>query len=294
MVLLSALALVAWWARSGRGADVNAAVTTSPSTAASRATSEASATATNGNAPGLTPTCTPGASGPLREDRQFDGATTKVAVNFSVSLPSDYYTACKTYPVIYSLHGKTQTNATFLDEATTLREAMAAGVLDEAIIVTPDSYSDGRWENRENGPAEDNFIVELIPYVEQNFRVKSGPSYRLLTGFSMGGHGAFRFGLKYPSTFAAVYSVDGAMAPVENYLEFVQGKTSADFHLVSVGGQLNGSRVQGVIDGLTGTGITIPYTYYDDEHVYATFIASDKAAGWPAVKFLQSNLGRQM
>ena len=126
--------------------------------------------------------------------------------------------------MLYALHGKTQNNASFMDEALSLRKAMAAGALEPSIIVTPDSYSTGRWENRETGPAEDNFIKYLIPHVEQNYRVRPGPSYRLLAGFSMGGHGALRFGLKYPEMFAAVWSVDGAMASPDNYLPFVEGK----------------------------------------------------------------------
>ena len=188
-----------------------------------------------------------------------DGSGT--VVRYSVSLPDDYYTACKQYPVVYALHGKEQDNVSFLDDALSLRKAMGAGVLEQAIIVTPDSYSTGRWENRDTGPAEDNFIIALIPHVEQTYRVKAGASNRLLTGFSMGGHGAFRFGLKYPDMFAAVWSVDGAMAGSELYLPLVQNKTSADFHIISVGGRLNGDRVQRLVDDLKAQGIDIPYAY---------------------------------
>ncbi len=237
--------------------------------------------------------CASEQKGPLRRDTEFtanDGA--KTLVRYSISLPEDYYSACKDYPVLYALHGKDQDNVGFLDKALSMRKAMAAGVLDQAIIVTPDSYATGRWENRETGPAEDNFITQLIPYIEQNYRVKDGPSYRLLVGFSMGGHGAMRFGLKYPDMFAAVWSVDGAMADTELYLPFVEGKTSADFHIISVGGQLNGARVQGLIDALKGRGIDIPYVYQDREHEFEAFVEEDETAGWVAMKFLQDNLGR--
>ncbi len=237
--------------------------------------------------------CASEEKGPLRRDTEFtasDGA--KTLVRYSVSLPDDYYTACKDYPVLYALHGKDQNNAGFMDDALSMRKAMAAGVLEQAIIVTPDSYSTGRWENRETGPAEDNFIKQLIPHVEQTYRVKDGPSYRLLVGFSMGGHGAIRFGLKYPEMFAAVWSVDGAMADTGAYLPFVEGKTSADFHIISVGGQLNGARVQALIDALKARGIDIPYVYQDREHEFPAFVEEDEKAGWVALKFLQDNLGR--
>jgi len=240
-------------------------------------------------------TCPPGRSGPLRLDTRFAAGPAGPAGNgfpFSVSLPDDYWSACRQYPVIYALHGKTQDNVSFMDEALSLRGAMAAGVLEPSIIVTPDSYSTGRWENLPTGPAEDNLIQHLIPWIEQNYRVRPGPSYRLLVGFSMGGHGAIRFGLKYPQLFAAVWSVDGAMASPQDYLPFVEGRTTADFHILSVGGQLNGDRVRAVVDALKQHGVEIPYTYQDREHEFRAFVEEDEKAGWVAMKFLQSNLGR--
>lgn len=245
--------------------------------------------------PGAMASCEPGQSGPLRLDTQFtatDGSGQ--VVRYSISLPADYFTACKRYPVLYALHGKEQNNIGFMDQTPPLRKAMDAGVLDQAIIVTPDSFSTGRWENRDTGPAEDNLIKRLIPFIEQNYRVEAGPSHRLLVGFSMGGHGAIRFGLKYPQLFAAVWSVDGAMSEPSLYLPFVEGKTSADFHIIAVGGQLNGARVQTLIDALKAKGIDIPYVYQDREHEFGAFIDEDEKAGWVALKFLQQNLGRPM
>jgi enterochelin esterase-like enzyme len=252
-----------------------------------------STAAAGGSGAGSSAACGSGQNGPLRTDRQFtanDGART--VVRYSISLPQDYGTACKLYPVLYALHGKGQNNVTFLDAAVSMRKAMAAGVLEQAIIVTPDSYLTGRWENRETGPAEDNVITYLIPHIEQRYRVEAGPSHRLLAGFSMGGHGAFRFGLKYPQLFAAVWSVDGAMAGTQEYLPFIKGKTTKDFHIISVGGRLNGDRVQRLVGDLKGQGVDIPYVYQDLEHDFVTFVHEDEKAGWVAMKYLQANLGR--
>jgi enterochelin esterase-like enzyme len=214
-------------------------------------------------------------------------------VPFSISLPADYYRTCRTYPVLYVLHGKTQSNVSFMEAALRMRRAMDVGVLDQAIIVTPDSFSTGRWENLDTGPAEDNFIKFLIPHIEQTYRVEPGASHRLLAGFSMGGHGALRFGLKFPEMFAGVWSVDGAMSrqPAE-YLPLVAGKSSGDFHIIAVGGQLNGSRVQAAVETLKQAGITIPYTHTDLEHTFEAFVDEDERAGWPAARFLQQQLHR--
>ena len=252
-----------------------------------------STTAPGPSGAGASAACGSGQNGPLRTDGQFtanDAAGT--LVRYSVSLPDDYWTACKHYPVLYALHGKAQDNVTFLAAALSMRRAMTAGVLEQAIIVTPDSYATGRWEDRDTGPAETNFITHLIPHVEQNYRVKGGPSYRLLAGFSMGGHGAFRFGLKYPQMFAAVWSVDGAMADPKDYLPLVEASTTADLHIICVGGRLNGDRVQALVAALKGRGIDIPHVYQDVDHDFVTFVREDEKAGWFAMKFLQSNLGR--
>ncbi|MFZ0160024.1 MAG: alpha/beta hydrolase-fold protein [Kineosporiaceae bacterium] len=284
LAVLSAAVLASFLLRERARSTSEAAPSSTPSTPVS---DEAPASATA--------RCAAEKEGPLRQDTQFtanDAART--TVRYSISLPDDYYSACKEYPVLYALHGKTGNNVAFLDDALSMRKAMAAGVLDQAIIVTPDSYSTGRWENRETGPAEDNFIKYLIPHIEQDYRVKPGPSYRLLTGFSMGGHGAMRFGLKYPDMFAAVWSVDGAMADSASYLPFVEGRSSADFHIISVGGQLNGARVQALVDALKAQGIDIPYVYQDREHKFVAFVEEDEKAGWVAMKYLQDNLGRSM
>jgi len=270
----------------------DAAAPSSPGLPPPPATTGAPATSGPG---GGNATCDPGPAGPLRLDTQFtaeDGAGT--AVHYSISLPADYYSTCRQYPVVYALHGKTQSNVDFLDEALAMRTAMAAGVLETSIIVTPDSYQTGRWENLDTGPAENNVITYLIPYVEQHYRVRPGPSYRLLTGFSMGGHGAIRFGLKYPGMFAAVWSVDGAMAGTEDYLPFVRGRSSGDFRIIAAGGRLNGDRVERLVDDLARHGVVVPYDHQDLDHEFVHFVREDERLGWPAMRYLQRNLGRAL
>ncbi|WP_019972168.1 esterase family protein [Mycobacterium sp. 141] len=236
--------------------------------------------------------CTSPQSGPLRQDTAFITAD-GVEVNYSISVPDGYYDDCKTYPVVYVLHGKLDNNASFMDDALTLRRAVSEGALTESIIVTPDSYQTGRWEDLDTGPAEDNFINHLIPHIESSYRVTQGPAQRLLVGFSMGGHGAIRFALKYPKMFAATWSVDGAMARDSNaYMPFVDGRKTADFHVISVAGPTNGERVETLIEDLRNVGIDIPYTYQDVPHDFGSFVEADRIAGWPAMSFLQRSLGR--
>lgn len=233
---------------------------------------------------------TPQQGGPLEQDTAFVNDS-GIEVRYSISLPAGYYETCDTYPVVYALHGRYSDNVAFLDDAVALRRAMDGGVLAQSVIVTPDSYRTGRWQDQ-GRPAETNFITHLIPHVESSYRVTPGPSHRLLVGFSMGGHGVLRFALKYPDMFAATWTVDGAMDEDSgNYVRFVEGRNPADFRVIAVGGQTNGGRVETVLADLRAAGVDVPYTYYDVPHEFGAFVAADEAAGWPALSFLDDRLG---
>ena len=228
------------------------------------------------------------AAGDLRFDTELTGSDGQ-PVPYSVSLPADYYTACREYPVLFALHGRDQSNATFLPEAERLRAAVDAGVLDDVVIVTPDSNRDGRWEGR-YGTA---FIDELVPHVERTYRVRPGPAHRLLVGWSMGGHGAFRFGVEHPEEFAAVWAVDGAMSrEPTSYLEFLDRVRSGEPRITSVGGDLNGDRVEQVIDLFAAEGVDLPYERLPLGHDFKLFVDADRDAGWKTMAWMDAQLGR--
>lgn len=230
-------------------------------------------------------------SGPIETTGSFTGSMGQT-IYYGVRFPSDYFISGKQYPVYYSLHGKEETYSTFLSQAiNAIRPAIDAGVLAEGIIVTPDSFVTGRWEDGPLGPAETN-LLELIPYIEGHYNVKSGPAWRVLTGFSMGGHGAFLHGVKHRDLFTAVWSVDGAMSYNSgDYTQYATGKSTADFHIRTIGGIDNASRVQTVINAFAAMGITIPYAYYNVIHDFALLAAADRNAGYPDIRYLQSRLG---
>lgn len=230
-------------------------------------------------------------AGPLQTTASFTGSRGQT-INYGVRFPNDYYSSGKLYPVYFSLHGRDDDYAGFLDTAVaSIRPSIDTGILSEGIIVTPDSFSTGRWEDGSLGPAETN-LLELIPYIETHYNVKPGAAWRLLTGFSMGGHGAFLHGVKHCDLFAGIWSVDGAMSySSSDYTQFAAGKTTADFHIRTIGGNLNGSRVQTVIDDFASNGITIPYVFYAVDHDFTLLAAADRDAGSPDIRFLQARLG---
>ncbi|MEK7412976.1 MAG: alpha/beta hydrolase-fold protein, partial [Planctomycetota bacterium] len=52
------------------------------------------------------------------------------------------------------------------------------------------------------------FFDEFIPYIDREYR--SEPKQRMLTGFSMGGYGAFHYLLSRPEAFVSISALSGA------------------------------------------------------------------------------------
>ncbi len=259
--------------------------------AADEPTAGPSAPPSSSGSPSTDPSATAsGTCGPTSGDLRFDTEMTAAdghAVPYSVSLPADYYSSCEQYPVLFALHGRDQSNATFLPEAELLRAAVDDGALGDVVIVTPDSNEDGRWE----GQYDTDFVDELLPHVEQTYRVLPGAENRLLVGWSMGGHGAFRFGVEHPDLFAAVWSVDGAMSrEPSSYLEFLDGVRADQPAITLVGGDLNGDRVEQVVDLFAEQGVTFPYERRPLGHDFRLFVDADRDAGWPTLRWMQSQL----
>lgn len=114
----------------------------------------------------------------------------------------------KSYPVIYLLHGHGGDYSSWLAH-THLTSYMTD--LD-VIVVTPEGrdgwYTDSATD--ENAKYESYIVKELIADVESRYRVIRDRSARAIAGYSMGGYGALKFGLKYPELFAFAGSMSGA------------------------------------------------------------------------------------
>ena len=120
-----------------------------------------------------------------------------------------------------------------------------------------------------------------------------GADHRLLVGWSMGGHGAFRFGIEHPEEFAAVWVVDGAMSrEPASYLELLDGARSAESRITTVGGDLNGDRVERVVDLFAAEGVDFPYRRLPLQHEFAFFVDAERDAGWPTLAWMDSRLGQ--
>ena len=144
----------------------------------------------------------------------------------TIYLPPGYDAdANRRYPVIYMLHGYTDSDERWMG----LRQSWInlSAVLDSTfaedgargmILVMPNAYTRFQGSMYSNsittGYWEDFVTRDLVAWVDGNYRTIATRDGRGLAGHSMGGYGAVRIGMKHPEVYAAVYALSPCcMAP---------------------------------------------------------------------------------
>ena len=144
----------------------------------------------------------------------------------SIYLPPSYDTApSKRYPVVYLLHGITDTDEAWTNpwrkgEAwQSLPDIMNRGIAEkrfgEMIIVMPDAKTNWGGSFYTNstvtGNWEDFIVKDLASYVDGKYRTLARATSRGLAGHSMGGYGAIKIGMKHPDVYSVVYGINPAV-----------------------------------------------------------------------------------
>lgn len=120
------------------------------------------------------------------------------------------------YPVVYFLHGWTQSADKWYGQTqfwaklpTILNRTWGQTGNREMIFVTPDAFTRYQGSFYSNsvttGNWEDYIVSELVPYVDTHYRTIPDPTSRGLAGHSMGGYGTMRIGMRHPDLFSSVY-----------------------------------------------------------------------------------------
>ena len=159
----------------------------------------------------------------------FESKLVGAPLPYNVLLPAGYKTEAakrRRYPVLYLLHGLTGSANDWVSERARLADHAAHYPF---IVVVPEGRN-AWYTDSATAPAEkfeSYFVRELIPDVDTRFRTLASREGRAVAGLSMGGYGALKFGLKYPSLFAFAGSMSGALGaaswlPDEKMLEFVR------------------------------------------------------------------------
>lgn len=132
----------------------------------------------------------------------------------AVVLPNSYAKGKAAYPVMYLLHGAYGHFNDWLKN--TPNKKLVQGLSDQynMIIVMPEGetfsfYLDSPF-NKES-QFETYITQEVIQKVDKTYRTISNRNGRVITGLSMGGHGALYLSSKHPDLFCAAGSMSGAV-----------------------------------------------------------------------------------
>lgn len=139
---------------------------------------------------------------------------------YCVYLPAGYGDESRTFPVLYLLHGLTDTYTAWRDKGNVHEIAtavIAEGKAQEMVIVMPDAGTayDGYF-NAEGWLYEDFFFQEFIPHVEKCFRIVGDRQHRAIAGLSMGGGGTTGYAIRHSEMFSSAYAMSALMGMVEN------------------------------------------------------------------------------
>jgi enterochelin esterase-like enzyme len=156
------------------------------------------------------------------ETVEYDSKTVGIKRKAVVYLPPGYSKDAK-YPVFFLLHGAGG------NETNWSKPGAAAVILDNLyadkkivpmIVVMPHGYAmkpedmpkKGQFKGKGvKNPLDADLIQDLLPYLESQYSLKTGPDNRAIAGLSMGGGQALRIGLKNLDTFAWVGGFSSAI-----------------------------------------------------------------------------------
>ena len=119
-------------------------------------------------------------------------------------LPPCYETsAMEGYPVLYLLHGLSQTHEEWLQMglAEEMNTLIAKNEIPPFIIVLP---LEATFNPPQTSPFPDAIIEELIPRIDDLYNTRSEKEYRAIGGISRGAAWAVRMGFKFYKTFSKV------------------------------------------------------------------------------------------
>ncbi|NNK74742.1 MAG: esterase family protein [Maribacter sp.] len=137
---------------------------------------------------------------------------------YAIYLPPDYESSERSYPVLYLLHGSGDDQTGWVQFGEVMRiadNAIKDGTATPMIVVMPDANTGQRgYFNKGDWKYEDFFFKELLPYVEQKYRIKGEKRYRAIAGLSMGGGGSIMYALHHPELFSSACPLSAYIGPL--------------------------------------------------------------------------------
>ena len=158
-------------------------------------------------------------------------------VKFNVYLP-DSYDESAHYPVIYLLHGLSDTYTAWAEKGNmklVADELIRSGECLPVVIVMPNAGGRPTGEvqngyfNMPGWNYEDFFFTELMPSVEAEYHAGGSKGQRAVMGLSMGGGGSTVYCQRHPDKFSSCYAMS---AWLDNKEEKVSVKDRKDKLLI--------------------------------------------------------------
>ena len=139
---------------------------------------------------------------------------------YCIYLPAGYADDANSFPVLYLLHGLTDTHTAWRDKGNVqsiATELINDGKAREMIIVMPDAGTtyDGYF-NSDCWRYEDFFFQEFIPHVESTYRIIPDRQHRAIAGLSMGGGGTTWYAINHSEMFSSAYAMSALMGLVND------------------------------------------------------------------------------
>ncbi|WP_353147423.1 alpha/beta hydrolase-fold protein [Chryseobacterium sp.] len=132
----------------------------------------------------------------------------------SVYLPPGYEASSKRYPVIYYLHGFFWSDSLLVSSDKInhiIDRAISLKKIKPVIMVMPDEstvFKGSFYANsKSSGNWSDFTSIELVEFIDKNYRTIPHKDSRGISGHSMGGNGALRNAILHPEVFSSVYAL---------------------------------------------------------------------------------------
>jgi pimeloyl-ACP methyl ester carboxylesterase len=139
------------------------------------------------------------------------------SIQAAVILPESYFkNPDKSFPSVYVMGGAGATHFDALSGAPQKRYGMSGHGLEKIFIFVNIECRTG-WHNfvssEMNGPREESFFQELVPFIEREYRVDRNPQTRYLMGQSSGAWAGLWLLVRRPDQFGGAYA--GSPDPVD-------------------------------------------------------------------------------
>ena len=128
-----------------------------------------------------------------------------------VITPDSYASNAQNYPVLYLLHGHSDSYTGWITKAESVADLADQH---QMIVVCPDGGYDSWYIDSPVNPDsqyETHVAKEVVGYVDEHYRTLRDRGARAITGLSMGGHGGLFLAIRHQDTFGAAGSMSGGV-----------------------------------------------------------------------------------